>query len=314
MNDPTAGQPRWPAPTEGRPTGPVFADLGPAVVDLMAGRRLVVVSGAGCSTDSGIPDYRGEGTRRRARRPVQYREFVARPEARQRYWARAYLGWPRFRRAGPNPAHRALARLEAAGAVAGVITQNVDRLHHAAGSQRVVELHGALAEVVCLDCGALETRDGLQARLHELNPSWHVTGAEMAPDGDADLEGDAFRSFRRADCRACGGPLKPNVVFFGENVPRSRSEAAWTLWDQAEVLLVVGSSLAVLSGYRFIKKAAGRGLPVVIVNRGPTRGDAEATVRIDAGLGDVLPRLADALIPGGRWSPANAESPDTVAT
>ena len=205
--------------------------------------------------------------------------------------------------------------MEAAGAVAGVITQNVDRLHHAAGSQRVVELHGALAEVVCLDCGTFETRDGLQTRLRDLNPAWQPATAEMAPDGDADLEGDAYRSFRPADCRACGGPLKPNVVFFGENVPRSRSEAAWALWDQAEALLVVGSSLAVLSGYRFIKKAPRRGLPVVIVNRGPTRGDPEATVRVDAGLGDVLPRLADALIRRGERSPPSLEATSSgVAT
>ena len=270
-------------------------DLAP-LVDLLAGRRVVIVSGAGVSTESGIPDYRGEGTRRRARSPIQYKEFIQSKVGRQRYWARAYHGWPRFRQAQPNPSHRAIARLESAGVVLGVITQNVDRLHQAAGSHRVVELHGALAEVVCLECGAVESRDAVQGRLQSLNSDWRPEGLKLAPDGDADLEGDVIRSFRVADCLRCGGPLKPNVVFFGENVPRPRSDAAWALWHRAEALLVVGSSLAVLSGYRFVKKAPQRDLPVAIVNRGPTRGDAEATVRIDGQLGEVLPALENALI------------------
>ena len=268
------------------------------LVDLMLGRRVVVLAGAGCSTESGIPDYRGEGTRRRARQPVQYKQFVSSPEARRRYWARSMIGWPRFRAAQPNPAHRALARLEAAGVVTGVITQNVDRLHHAAGNQQVVELHGALAEVRCLDCGQVESRNALQDRLRELNPDWLAHRAALAPDGDADLEGPDLETFRVADCRECGGSLKPNVVFFGESVPKRRSEAAWSLWADAEVLLVVGTSLAVLSGYRFVKKAPDRGLPVVIVNQGPTRGDGEATARLDARLGDALPAMAEALVRG----------------
>ncbi len=265
------------------------------VVELLAGRRIVVLSGAGISTDSGIPDYRGDGTRERARRPVQHKQFVRQPSARRRYWARSMIGWPSFNASRPNAAHRAVAHLEASGQAGGVITQNVDRLHHAAGSRRVVELHGALAEVICLDCGALEPRATLQERLRELNPGWLERRAEMAPDGDADLEDEHLSTFKVAGCRRCGGPLKPGVVFFGENVPRYRSEAAWALWEQAEALLVVGTSLAVLSGYRFVKKAPERGLPVVIINRGPTRGDGQATYKVDAPLGKALPRLVDAL-------------------
>ena len=187
-------------------------DLSP-VVELLAGRRVVVLSGAGCSTESGIPDYRGEGTRRRARRPVQYKEFIGSEVARRRYWARAVVGWPKFIGARPNPAHRALASLESANVVSGVITQNVDRLHQAAGSRRVVELHGALADVVCLDCGAHEPREALQERLLSLNPGWLGQAYELAPDGDADLDPAAVAGFQVAGCCRCGGPLKPDVVF-----------------------------------------------------------------------------------------------------
>jgi NAD-dependent deacetylase sirtuin 4 len=265
------------------------------VVELLAGRRVLALTGAGCSTESGIPDYRGPETLRRVRNPIQHREFLASAATRRRYWARSFLGWPRMASARPNPAHLALAALERAGVLTGVITQNVDRLHHAAGSQRVVELHGALAEVRCLDCGAREDRDGLQARLTVLNPGFVTWPVAHAPDGDAELAGDAVTGFAVAACLACSGVLMPDVVFFGGNVPAAVVEAAWALLAESEALLVVGSSLAVFSGYRFVRRAAERGLPVAIVNLGPTRGDPHAQVRVDARCGQVLPALAAAL-------------------
>ena len=268
-----------------------MSDVTP-LVRLLRGRRLVALTGAGCSTDSGIPDYRGPGTLARARNPVQYRAFVEDPIARQRYWARSMLGWPRFSAARPNGAHRALAALEQAGVLRGIITQNVDRLHHAAGSARVVELHGALAEVICLACGALEARAALQDRLARLNPWWDAE-VELAPDGDAELT--QVDGFRVADCLACGGVLKPRVVFFGENVPRPTVDDAFGLLGEGEALLVAGSSLTVYSGLRFVRRAAEQGVPVVILNLGPTRGDPLAALRLDAPLGDTLPALADAL-------------------
>lgn len=252
----------------------------------------MVLSGAGCSTESGIPDYRGEGTR--ARNPVRFAAYVNDPVARTRYWARAMIGWPKLRAAQPNPAHRALAALEQAGVVTALITQNVDRLHHAAGSRRVIELHGALAEVRCLSCGELESRDDLQARLEQLNPGWLDHEAALAPDGDADLEVSLTR-FRTADCRACGGLLKPNVVFFGEQVTQSIVDDGYACVAAAELLLVVGSSLAVFSGLRFVKRAHGSGIPVAIVNVGPTRAEGLATLEIEARLGELLPRLAACL-------------------
>ena len=269
------------------------------LVNLLAGRRICVLAGAGISTDSGIPDYRGPSTRHETRNPVQYRDFMASASVRQRYWARAYLGWPRIASTRPNRSHEALAALEDAGRVLGVITQNVDRLHARAGSRNVIELHGALHEVVCLACQRMEPRDALQARLSDLNPGFADLVVADAPDGDAELDGSRIERFVVAPCEACGGPLKPHVVFFGENVPRPRVEAAWTLWGAAEVLLVVGSSLTVFSGFRFVKKAALRELPVGIVNLGPTRGDELAACRVDRPLGEILPALADALIGHG---------------
>ena len=273
------------------------------LVGLLRDRRLVVLSGAGCSTESGIPDYRGPKTRRKARNPIQYRDFMADPAAQTRYWARSAIGWPRLARARPNAGHRALARMEQARLVQGVITQNVDRLHHAAGSRRVVELHGALAEVCCLACDAVEPRQALQQRLLDLNPGWKAHTAELAPDGDVELPEDATRAFRVPGCRRCHGMLKPNVVFFGENVPRERVEAAWRLFRDAEALLVAGSSLAVYSGYRFVLKAGKEGLPVAIVNLGPTRGDNLARIRLEGKTGEVLPKLADALLGSENGSP-----------
>lgn len=273
-----------------------------ALVALLGGRRVVGLVGAGCSTASGIPDYRGPETRRRARNPIQYQTFVGEDAGRQRYWARAMVGWPRFRASRPNPAHLALAALERAGVVSGLITQNVDRLHHAAGSERVVELHGALHEVICLSCAAVESRDSLQERLLALNPDWHravLEGqdeqAEQAPDGDAELPAERVAGFRVAGCRRCGGVLKPKVVFFGENVPPDVTARAWSLFDEGEVLLVVGSSLTVFSGYRFVRKAAQRGVPVALVNLGPTRGDPLIELRVDERVEQVLPELATRL-------------------
>jgi NAD+-dependent protein deacetylase sirtuin 4 len=275
---------------------PVAGELAPrALVDLLAGRRVVALTGAGCSTESGIPDYRGPETARRARNPIQYRGFLDSAAARRRYWARSFLGWPRMATARPNPAHLALAALERAGMLTGVITQNVDRLHHAAGSARVVELHGALAEVRCLGCGAIEDRDGVQARLTVLNPRSVTWPVEHAPDGDAELDDDTVADFAVAPCLGCGGVLKPGVVFFGESVPAPVVEAAWALLGESDALLVVGSSLTVFSGYRFVRRASERGMPVGIVNLGPTRGDAHAHVRVDARCGQALPALAAAL-------------------
>lgn len=266
-----------------------------ALVSLCRGRRILALTGAGCSTESGIPDYRGEGTRARARNPMRFDVYLADPHARARYWARSVLGWPSFCAARPNRGHEALARLEQARLVRAVITQNVDRLHHAAGSREVVELHGALAEVRCLACGSIEPRTDLQARLLALNPGWLAHEATIAPDGDADLD-IAPTNFRVADCLACGGPLKPNVVFFGEQVPVAIVERAYALVDEAELLLVLGSSLAVFSGLRFVKRAAARGLPIAIVNLGPTRGDPLATIKLEAPLGELLPRLAESVL------------------
>lgn len=257
----------------------------------LGGKRLAVLTGAGISTESGIPDYRGPETRRRARQPIRFQEYAASAEGRARYWARSMLGWPRMAAARPNAGHLALAALERAGNVLGVITQNVDRLHHAAGSCRVIELHGALAEVRCLHCDLRMPRAELQERLIALNPQLLASRAELAPDGDADLAPTWLEGFRVANCAACDGVLKPNVVFFGENVPRSIVAEAFALLDQAEALLVVGSSLAVYSGYRFVKHAHQRGQPIGVINLGETRADELADIRVEAKIGEVLPAL-----------------------
>jgi len=259
-----------------------------ALVGFLAGRRAVALTGAGVSTDSGIPDYRGPDGVQRRRAPVQYQEFMKSEARRRRYWARSVAGWARFAAAAPNAAHRAIAAMESAGALVGVITQNVDRLHHAAGSRRVVELHGALARVRCMGCGAFEARDALQARLLALNPWLAEVAATPAPDGDAELEAEAEARVAVAPCLACGGVLKPDVVFFGENVPRHVVEAAWGMFDEADALVVLGSSLTVFSGYRFVLRASERGVPVAIVNHGVTRGDPHAALKLDAGVAEAL--------------------------
>jgi NAD-dependent SIR2 family protein deacetylase len=266
------------------------------IAELLHSRRTLVLSGAGISTDSGIPDYRGPSSKRRKGGPIQYREFMASPETRARYWARSTIGWPSMRRAEPNDSHRAVARLEQAGYITGVITQNVDGLHQAAGSSRVLELHGALAEVQCLSCGTIVQRDRLQDRLLQMNPGWESHVAEIAPDGDAELPEELARSFRVPVCPRCAGILKPNVVFFGENVPKTRVQQAWSMLAEAEALLVLGSSLTVFSGFRFVDRAAKEAKPVAIINRGRTRGDSLATVRIDAGLDAVVSKLAETVL------------------
>ncbi|WP_338051304.1 NAD-dependent protein deacetylase [Pseudonocardia acidicola] len=271
-------------------------------LDVLAGRRVVALTGAGLSTDSGIPDYRGPGSP--ARTPMTFDEFRSGEPAQRRYWARSHVGWARMRRAEPNDGHRAFADLERTGVLRGLITQNVDGLHRAAGSRSVIDLHGRIADVICLDCHQVTPRDHLQARLAELNPGFAATAGpavETAPDGDAVLE--SVEGFRIAPCTACGGVLKPDVVFFGENVPRDRVAQAYALvdalapdpsGDPGGVLLVAGSSLAVMSGLRFVRHAFKHGIPVVIVNRGRTRGDEFTTVRVDGGCSEVLPVLAAA--------------------
>lgn len=268
------------------------------LVDLLRGRAVAVLAGAGCSTESGIPDYRGPESSLRARKPVQYQEFVRSEAARVRYWARGTVGWPRFSAARPNAGHHALAELENAGVVRGIITQNVDGLHHAAGSRRVVELHGSLASVRCLECGGAVPRDAFQQRLLATNAAWaeRLAGeVEQAPDGDAELPAWAMESFQVPACEGCGGMMKPDVVFFGENVPREWVDDAWRLYGEAEVLLVAGSSLTVYSGRRFIYRAQEDGIPIAVLNLGPTRADDVAAVKVDGRLGTLLPQLAAAL-------------------
>ena len=266
-------------------------------LDVLTGRPLLALTGAGLSTDSGIPDYRGPASPKRT--PMTYTEFVSGPLAQRRYWARSHVGWARMARALPNPGHHALAALEATGVLHGVITQNVDGLHRAAGSDTVIDLHGRITDVVCLGCRRISGREELQQRLAALNPGFiEAAGSqvETAPDGDAVLAEVA--GFRLARCTGCGGVLKPDVVFFGENVPRDRVDRAFTLVDAVAAadgaLLVAGSSLTVMSGLRFVRRAHQLGAPVVIVNRGATRGDDLAAVLVDHGCSETLTALVEA--------------------
>jgi NAD-dependent SIR2 family protein deacetylase len=244
------------------------------------------------STESGIPDYRSPEAATRVRRPIHGPEFVRSATLRRRYWARAMAGWERFRLAQPGAAHAAIAELEARGIVTGLITQNVDRLHHVAGSRRVLELHGALAEVVCLSCGVLEPRDDVQARMRELNTGWIDGLSPMAPDGDAELPDEVVERFTPPACVRCDGDLKPNVVFFGHNVARPLVDEAYAMVSDASMLLVAGTSLAVFSGYRFLLRALERGIPIAIVNRGPVRGEERAAIKIEASTGETLATVA----------------------
>lgn len=255
---------------------------------VLGDRRWLVLTGAGVSTDSGIPDYRGPSAP--VRTPMTYQQFVSGPDAQQRYWARAHLGWSRMGRAEPNATHHRLAVLEAEGRLSGLITQNVDGLHRRAGHRDLVELHGRVDRVVCLDCGDRTSRSRLQHRLDLLNPGWSQQDVAMAPDGDAVLE--ATDRFVVASCERCGGRLKPDVVFFGENVAKPTVEHCYGLTDEAEALVVFGSSLQAMSGLRFVRRARANGVPVVIVNRGATRGDDLADVRVDAGCAEILTTFA----------------------
>ena len=268
------------------------------IAQLLRGRQVAVLTGAGCSTESGIPDYRGPSSVERARKPIQYQEFIRSEAARRRYWARSAAGWPRIAHAQPNTGHIALADLESRGAVHGIITQNVDGLHHAAGSKRVVELHGSLAMIRCLTCGAQTSRTQFQERLLAVNAEWaealNAGESLAAPDGDADLETAALQGFCVPACE-CGGVLKPDVVFFGENVPSGIVQKAWDVFDACDVVLVIGSSLTVYSGRRFIYRAQQEGKPIAVINVGPTRADEAAAVKLEAPIGVALPKLAAAL-------------------
>lgn len=254
---------------------------------LLRGKTVAVLTGAGVSTDSGIPDYRGEGAPRRT--PMTFQTFLADERARKRYWAGSHLGWRRFRAAQPNVGHRALAAMEAAGVINGVITQNVDGLHTRAGTRRVVELHGSMDRAVCLRCGQAYAREAIAARLEEANPVM-ADAVTIAPDGDAEV-GDVD-AFTIPECTVCGGMLKPNVVFFGELVPVRRFAAAASLVAGADALLVAGSSLAVNSGIRLVELARRGDAPIVVINRGLTKGDARALVKLDAGASETLAALA----------------------
>ncbi|WP_433650800.1 NAD-dependent protein deacetylase [Micromonospora zamorensis] len=264
-----------------------------ALTSLVADGGVVVLSGAGLSTESGIPDYRGPSGVARRHTPMTFQAFTRDPLARRRYWARSHLGWQLIAGAAPNAGHRAVAGLQQAGLVDAVITQNVDGLHGAAGSTSVIELHGRLDEVTCLDCGNLTSREELDRRLREANPDFVARVAAVNPDGDVDLPDEQVAAFRPVDCGICGtGMLKPDVVFFGETVPPQRVARCFAAVEQARSLLVLGSSLTVMSGRRFVIRAAKQGIPVAIVNQGPTRGDEHASVCVDAPLGALLPELA----------------------
>jgi NAD-dependent SIR2 family protein deacetylase len=250
-------------------------------------QRVFVLTGAGCSTASGIPDYRDENGEWKRRPPVMILPFRTQDAVYRRYWARAYAGWPRFTAAAPGAAHRALAAWEGAGSLARLVTQNVDGLHQRAGSRVVIDLHGRLDQVVCLGCGARTSRQEVQLAMAAANPEWEAA-ATTAPDGDADIDAAAIEAFAPPRCPRCGGLLKPDVVFFGENVPAARVDAARDALAQADALLVAGSSLMVYSGFRFVRFACELGLPVAIVNRGRTRGDALAQLKVEGDVGTVL--------------------------
>lgn len=261
-------------------------------------RRLVVLTGAGCSTDSGIPDYRDALGAWKRSPPMAYQQFIASLAARRRYWARALIGWRALRGVAPNTAHAVLARLEHAGRLDTLITQNVDGLHQRAGSRNVIDLHGRIDAVDCLQCAARWPRERVQARLEDLNPEWRAQRAQIAPDGDALLAETDDAGFRLVDCFQCGGMLKPAVVFFGESVPEPRVRQAFAAVEAADALLVVGSSLMVFSGYRFVRAARERALPVAIINLGRTRADAEVTIKVAAPCAEVLERIESALARG----------------
>lgn len=255
--------------------------------------RLFVLTGAGISTDSGIPDYRDRAGLWKRTPPVTYQAFMHEVHTRQRYWARSMVGWRRFGSAEPNATHRALVVLERRGQVGLLVTQNVDRLHQRAGSTHVVDLHGRLDEVRCMACDWRLPRHDFQHLLVQRNPDWTHLDAADAPDGDADLEDQDFGRFDIPPCPLCGGIVKPDVVFFGENVPRERVDAATAAWQATDAVMVVGSSLMVFSGYRFVAAAAKAGKPIATVNLGVTRADPLVTLKVDAPCAAALAFLLD---------------------
>lgn len=265
-----------------------------AAAEALRGRRIVALTGAGMSTDSGIPDYRGEGAPKRT--PMTIQQFLGDVGFQQRYWVGSQLGWLRFRAATPNDGHRMLAELERDGIVTGIATQNVDGLHTRAGSGRVVDLHGSADQVLCLDCGQVYAREDIAVRIDAANPWLQRTDAvRIAPDGDAEVvgpEGTDYSRFVLPTCTVCGGRLKPDVVFFGELIPQQRFRDATALVRASDAMLVAGSSLVVNSGIRLLEQARRRGLPIVIVNRGATKADARASVKLDAGTSETLKALA----------------------
>ena len=261
------------------------------IAGLIAAGGVVVLSGAGLSTESGIPDYRGPTGLARRAEPMTYQAFTGAPAARQRYWARSHLGWRHIARAAPNQGHHAVAELQRRGLLSGIITQNVDGLHQKAGARDVTELHGSLSRVICLSCGERTPRDELDERLRAANPAWDARARQVNPDGDAVLDDGATDQFEVVGCLRCAGALKPDVIFFGENVPPGRVADCYALVSAARAVLVLGSSLTVMSGYRFVRHAAKAGLPVAIINQGATRGDAQATLTLDGPLGPTLATL-----------------------
>jgi NAD-dependent SIR2 family protein deacetylase len=273
---------------------------------LVSDGNIVVLSGAGISTESGIPDYRGPEGKQRVT-PMMYQEFVGSVANRQRYWARSFVGWRRFAAAAPNSGHYAVAKLQRAGLVGAVITQNVDGLHQRAGAQQVLELHGALDRVVCLNCGSRSSRVELEERMRAVNPDFVAAPHEIRPDGDVVIDDDEVRRFQLVRCLVCGSDLlKPDVTFFGESVPKELVQRCFAEVERSHALLVLGSSLHVMSGYRFVLRAAEREIPVAIVTRGVTRGDDQATIRIDAPLGETLARLEELTVDprGARSAPS----------
>lgn len=258
-------------------------------------RKLFVLTGAGCSTESGIPDYRDVDGEWKRPSPVTYQAFMGEESTRKRYWARSLIGWPTMARARPGAAHRALAKLGDAGRVGLLLTQNVDGLHEAAGSRGAIDLHGRIDTVRCMGCERRTQRSELQIELRRRNPRWAELEARAAPDGDADLEGRDFSTFDVPACPHCGGLLKPDVVFFGESVPKERVTAAFAALEEADAVLVAGSSLMVYSGFRFVQAAAAAGKPVAAVNLGRTRADALLSLKVEQPVGEALTALAQEL-------------------
>jgi NAD-dependent SIR2 family protein deacetylase len=281
---------------DGHDPHPAEAALAELVDFVSRHKSLTVLSGAGCSTGSGIPEYRDDAGNWKHRKPVQLAEFMSSAGTRRRYWAQSFAGWVRIAEAKPNAAHVALARLERVERIGCVITQNIDNLHRRAGSRSVIDLHGVLHRVRCLRCGVTKPRGAFQQELAERNPGWKAAVREFVPDGDARLDAPDFDSYVVPDCFACGGILKPDVVFFGEAVPLHRVEDASEAVRRSEALLVVGSSLMVFSGFRFARMAKTLGKPIAIINRGTTRADHLAVHKVTDDCGTILSRLADCLI------------------